>query len=100
VKSNAKKSKKAKVDFPDHTDELSRLRKVTGQISGIEKMILSRRYCPDILQQIRAARSALAALELTILKTHISMCLKDSARGDSQSDFERKLKELLGLIKG
>lgn len=85
---------------PDHSDELSRLRKVTGQIIGIEKMILARRYCPEIVQQIRAATSALKALELTIIKSHMSSCIKKSARTDSPGAFDQKLKEVLDLIKG
>lgn len=85
---------------PDHSGELSRLSKVMGQLSGIEKMILNRRYCPEIIQQVRAARSALKALEVAIMKEHMTSCIKTSARNDSSLDFDRKLKELLQLIKG
>lgn len=85
---------------PDHSGELSRLSKITGQISGIEKMILTRRYCPEIVQQIRAARSALKALEVAIIREHMASCIKASARSDSSADFDRKLKELLQLVKG
>ncbi len=92
-------SKSKKDLFPDYAEELARLSKITGQVAGIEKMILARRYCPDILQQIRAVRSALKALELAILRGHMDSCIKKSARNDSSSDFNRKLKELLELIK-
>ena len=85
---------------PDHSDELNRVRKITGQIAGIEKMITNRRYCPEIIQQITAARSALKALELAIIRGHISSCIKKSARSDSPSVFDQKLKELMELIKG
>ncbi len=92
--------KKTEIGHPDHSQELSRLRKVLGQIAVIEKMILSKRYCPEIVQQIRAAASALKALELAILKNHISSCVKKSAISDSPPAFDKKLKELMDLIKG
>lgn len=94
------KKKNSRVIHPDHSDELVRLNKVNGQIAGVQKMILDRRYCPDIMQQIRAARAALKSVELSLMKEHMSSCLKSSARADSQADFERKLKEVLDLIKG
>ncbi len=93
-------AKNKKKLFPDYSEELVRLSKITGQIAGIEKMILARRYCPEILQQIRAGRSALKALELAVMKGHMASCIKDSARSDSPAEFDRKLSELLDLIKG
>jgi len=94
---NAKQSKK---EFPDYSDELNRLGKIIGQLNGIEKMISTRRYCPDIIQQTRAARSALGALELAIIRGHLASCIKDSAKSDSPKAFDEKLKGLLDLIKG
>ena len=93
-------SKNTKELFPDHSEELVRLSKIKGQIAGIEKMIVARRYCPEIIQQIRAACSALKALELAVMKGHMASCIKNSARNDSSTEFDRKLKELLKLIKG
>lgn len=63
---------KKKETFPDYSSEIGRLNRVMGQVAGIEKMILARRYCPEIVQQIRAARSALQALEIEIIKGHMS----------------------------
>ncbi|MGE4130544.1 MAG: metal-sensitive transcriptional regulator [Bdellovibrionales bacterium] len=91
---------KIEIEHPDHSQELSRLRKILGQIAGIEKMVLSRRYCPEIVQQIRAATSALKALEFAIVKKHISSCVKQSARTDAPPLLDKKLKELLDLFKG
>jgi len=86
--------------FHDHSEGLSRLSKVVGQLAGIERMITARRYCPDIIQQIRAARAALKALEIEIIKGHLTSCIKKSAKSDSPPDFDRKLKDLMELIKG
>ncbi len=82
-----------------HAAELSRLAKVMGQLSGIERMILDDRYCPEIVQQIRAATSALRAIEVNIIKRHISTCVKKSAKSESPNALDKKLKELMELIR-
>ena len=92
------KTRGKKIEHPDHSEELVRLNKINGQIAGIQKMIRDRRYCTEIMQQIRAARSALRSVELSMMKGHMSACLKESAKSSS-SDFDRKLKEVLELIK-
>ncbi len=60
-----RKSRKVAVkpNHPDHASNLVRLRKVQGQITGIGKMLDERRYCMEILIQLRAAGSALKAIE-------------------------------------
>ena len=81
---------------PDHTAVIVRVRKIAGQLDGIEKMINDGRYCPDILQQIKAASSALNALKTEILKTHLNECLADSARS---KDYSRLLEQVLELVR-
>jgi DNA-binding FrmR family transcriptional regulator len=93
-------SKRRIEPHPDYSEELGRLRKIRGQMAGVEKMIVARRYCPEIIQQIRAATSALKALEIAIIKGHLSFCIKKSAHSDSPSALDQKLKELMKLIKG
>lgn len=82
-----------------HAEELSRLAKVGGQLAGIEKMISNERGSPEIIQQLRAATSAIKALELMYIKRHISSTIKASVKSDTPAVFDRKLKELVGLIR-
>lgn len=89
---------KDQVQHPDHTGELPRLKRIIGQLEGVERMIHDRRYCPEIIQQLRAADSAVKALELQILKSHLNTCIRTSAKSD-KSGFETKLKELLDMIR-
>jgi DNA-binding FrmR family transcriptional regulator len=84
----------------DHSAEIPRLRKIVGQLAGTEKMISEGRYCVDILQQVRAAYSAVKALEIAILKRHLNNCIVKSAKSESSAKFNQRLKELLELIKG
>ena len=52
---------------PSHEDQLLRLKKVEGQVSGIQTMIEERRYCMDLLSQIMAVTGALRKIESGIL---------------------------------
>ena len=51
---------------PSHLENIPRLNRIAGQIEGIKKMIEDGRYCPDILSQLRAVRSAVkSSMQLT-----------------------------------
>lgn len=82
----------------DHAEGLPRLKRIRGQVNGIERMIQEKRYCVDILIQIKAARSALLALEGEVLRTHLEGCVREalSARDSFQAD--KKVKELMELL--
>lgn len=84
---------------PEHMAELVRLKRVKGQIEGIERMILEKRYCPDIIMQARAAASALRAFEAAILQTHLRGCVKNAMQSKDPLDADRKIQEILEIIK-
>jgi hypothetical protein len=84
----------------DHTPDVPRLRKIIGQLSGTEKMMTEGRACVDILQQVRAAHSAVKALEVSLLKRHLNHCIANSAKSESSEMFNQRLKDLLEMIKG
>ena len=83
---------------PDHGSEVARLKRIKGQVEGIERMIADRRYCPDIIMQVRAATSALKALEKAILRTHLGSCVKEAIQSKDRNEAETKIQELLELI--
>ena len=84
---------------PCHTDELPRINRIAGQVQGVKKMVEEHRYCPDILIQIRAIRSALKSLEANILERHLNHCLTESLSGGAPDDIKRKLDELKDILK-
>lgn len=84
---------------PDHSSELPKLNRVSGQIDGVRKMIAERRYCPDILIQLRAARSALKTIEANILEAHLSSCLVDAMNHGDPQEKENKIMELKEIFK-
>ncbi|AWN75899.1 TPA: metal-sensitive transcriptional regulator [Legionella anisa] len=82
-----------------HEKELHRLNRAIGQLEGIKRMIEDKRYCIDILTQIRAARSALKTIELSVLDTHIKGCLGHIATLSDESMRNQKLNEIIALLK-
>jgi len=92
-------SKKPAETHPTHKAQISRLRRVKGQIEGIEKMIVDRRYCPEIITQIRAARAALKSLEANVLETHFQHCVQDVMTSKDAAAKQKKINEILLLFK-
>jgi len=84
--------------YPDHTDNLVSLRRIEGQVRGIQKMIENKGYCVDILNQIHAVIYALARIEDKILQKHFEGCVAEAVRGGSANDKRKKLEEILRLI--
>ena len=73
-------------------DYLRRMKRIEGQVRGIERMIADETYCIDILTQVSAVTKALQAVSLGLLDEHMSHCVLDSAKADA-SDAETKLRE-------
>lgn len=81
---------------PSHTGELPRLNRISGQVEGIKKMIETNRYCPDILIQLKAIRSAIRAVESNILAAHLQSCVAQSFASVEERD--KKIAELKTLF--
>ena len=84
---------------PDHRDQLTRVNRIAGQVEGIKRMIEEQRYCPDILVQTRAIRSALLALEGKLLDRHLDHCVAEAFTSGSASEREKKIAELQSLYR-
>jgi len=83
---------------PSHKSNLIALRRIEGQIRGVQRMIESRKYCVDILNQIYAVKGALARVEEKILEKHFQHCVTEAVRGSSEKEKRQKLDEILKLI--
>ena len=84
---------------PSHQEQMPHLNRVSGQVEGIKKMIEERRYCPEILNQLRAIRSAIKSIELRILDTHLSSCVTEACLSHDQNEQRKKIDEIRELIK-
>jgi DNA-binding FrmR family transcriptional regulator len=83
---------------PSHDSNLVALRRIEGQVRGVQKMIEDRKYCIDILNQICAIKGALARVEERILKKHFENCVTEAVQGTSEGQKQEKLDEILELI--
>lgn len=82
-----------------HKESLNRLARISGQLTGIKRMIEEEKYCIDIITQIQAARSALRSLELKILEKHMQHCVNNAMTGGNRADADEKIGELLRVMK-
>ena len=81
---------------PCHSGQIPRLNRIIGQLEGIKKMIENNRYCPEILIQLRAVRSAVHSVESNILQSHLQHCVAQSFSSPEERD--RKISELKMLF--
>ena len=78
---------------------LTRLRKIEGQIRGIEKMVEEDAYCPDILIQVSAATSALNSFNKELLACHIKGCVTEDIKAGDEGAIDEFVKMLQKLMK-
>ena len=78
---------------------MNRLKRLEGQIRGIEKMLDNDAYCNDILQQSMAAGSAIDGFNQELLEYHLKVCVTDGIKNDDEEIVDELLKTLRKLMK-
>ncbi len=78
-------------------DQLKRLRRIEGQVRGLQRMVESDTYCIDVLTQVSAATRALESFALGLLDEHLSHCVAAAVAGGG-ADAEAKVKEASAAI--
>lgn len=81
-----------------HENQLEYLKKIEGQVRGVQKMIESKRYCIDILTQVHSIIGALYRIENEILRKHAEGCVVNSLKGKSEKEKQEKIDEVISLI--
>ncbi|WP_415630434.1 metal-sensitive transcriptional regulator [Propionibacterium sp.] len=76
---------------------LKRLRRIEGQVRGLQRMVVDEKYCIDILTQISATTKALQSVALAMLDEHMSSCVVRAAR-EGGDEAEIKLAEASDAI--
>ncbi len=81
-------------------DYLKRLRRVEGQVRGLQKMVDSDTYCIDVLTQISAVTRALQAVSIGLLEDHLSHCVTDAvmAGGTEAKDKIREASDAIARL--
>lgn len=86
------------MDESSKTSTLKRLRRIEGQVRGLERMIEDDRYCIDIVTQIGAVRAALRRVEEEILREHVAHCVEHAIASGDKDDQRRKVAELMDVM--
>lgn len=83
---------------PDHAASKKRISRIKGQMEAVARMIDERRYCPEIIYQIRAATNAMKALEQEILRVHLKSCVKTAFQSKDPFEMDEKVNEILKMM--
>jgi len=82
-----------------HEEEIVHLKRIEGQIRGIQKMIQEKRYCIDILTQLSSIVGAIKSVEENILERHLKGCVRQSFNKGSGEDRDLKIGEVIDVLK-
>ncbi len=82
----------------DHKATKKRISRARGQLDAVARMIDEKRYCPDIIHQIRAATNALKAAEQEILHRHLRGCVKIAFQSKDPFEMDEKVDEIMKLM--
>jgi DNA-binding FrmR family transcriptional regulator len=82
----------------DHSEQLVYLKKIEGQVRGLQKMIEEERYCVDILTQMQSVSGAIRRVENEIFRKHLEMCVAGAIKSKSEMDSKKKIDEVVDLI--
>jgi len=81
-----------------HHDEIRRLRRIEGQVRGLQRMIEQDRYCIDILTQIRSVSRALRRVGDSILSRHLRHCVADAMGSGDPEARDARIEEVLTVL--
>lgn len=76
----------------------ARLKKVAGQVAGIQRMVDEDRYCVDILHQVAAVEGALDRVGHLVLASHVETCVMSAIESGKPKERKQKLDELLDVF--
>ena len=82
----------------DKDDYLKRLRRIEGQVRGLQRMVDEDTYCIDVLTQVSAVTSALQSVAVGLLDQHVRHCVSDAARGEDATRAEEMVTEATRAI--
>lgn len=86
------------IDNETRGKALGRLRRIEGQVQGIQRMVEEDKYCVDILLQLTAVQGAVEQVQRLLLGRHIESCVADAVRSGSTRDRQKKMDELLEVF--
>jgi CsoR family transcriptional regulator, copper-sensing transcriptional repressor len=95
---NKRPRKAVAVDAEIKTANQNRLRRIEGQVRGLQRMVAGDRYCADILVQLSSVQEALRAVGRALMRNHLQHCATQAIHKGSSAQAEAMYDELLHLI--
>ena len=86
------------MDIQAKAKTLGRLRRIEGQVQGIQRMVEEDKDCVDILLQLTAVQGAVEQVQKLLLGQHLESCVAEAVRSGNARDRQRKLDELLEVF--
>ena len=86
------------MDMQAKAKTLGRLRRIEGQVQGIQRMVEEEKYCVDILLQLTAVQGAVEQVQKLVLGQHLESCVVEAVRSGSTRDRQKKMDELLDVL--
>jgi CsoR family transcriptional regulator, copper-sensing transcriptional repressor len=84
--------------YSDHKEAVQqRLRRIEGQVRGLQRMVEDDRYCVNVLEQVSAVTRALQSVALVLLDDHLEHCVADAIQA-GEGDATAKLSEVSAAI--
>jgi DNA-binding FrmR family transcriptional regulator len=80
-------------------DYLKRLRRIEGQVRGLQRMVEEDTYCIDILTQVSAATKALQGVAVGLLDEHVRHCVRNASEGDSDAMITEATQAIERLVR-
>lgn len=97
-KSTKQKATVAWSEFPSHEDQLANLSRIEGQIRGIAKMVEDKRYCLEILHQLKSVHAALEGVEKKIFRRFLETCVRKAFLNSKNEDIGPLLDDIVRLF--
>ena len=86
-------------DEKEQRDLMNRLKRIEGQVRGLQRMLEEDAYCPDLLTQASAVQSALNGFCRTLLSSHIHSCVTEDLRAGRDEAVDELMELLKKLMK-
>ncbi len=86
------------MDDSHRQQALQRLKRIEGQVRGIQKMVEQDRYCVDILTQTSAVAAALHGVEDLVMENHLNTCVAEAMKSNDPVQKGDKVKEVMTVI--
>lgn len=86
------------MDAENKKKAISRLKRIEGQVRGIQKMVEQDRYCIDILTQTASIVSALKGVEDMVMEHHLHTCVADAMRSNDNDLKRQKIDEVMAVL--